>query len=459
VSQRSRWPRIERLYHAALERNSRERGAFLAEACDGDEALRREVESLLAHERSADGLLAAPAMEIEAQAMADASGESLIGRSIGSYRIVSALGAGGMGEVYRAHDATLGRDVAIKVLPPIFTADPERLARFEREARMLAALNHPHIGAIYGVEDANGVRSLVLELVEGETLAERLATGPVPIAEALTIARQIAEALDAAHEKGIIHRDLKPANIKITPDGIVKVLDFGLAKVSTGESRPDLSQSPTVTIGGTREGIVLGTAAYMSPEQARGKLVDKRADIWAFGCVLYELLTGRQAFAGETVSDTIAAVLEREPDWNRLPAKTPPGVSRLLRRCLDKDLKRRLHDIADARIELDVRGDIAIAVRSAKRRWPYVASGGLVAAVVVLVVGQRVQWSTGEAGPPPAMTLRQATANPPEDAAYHGAISADGQYVAYTDLQGLHLRLIETGETHLLPIAGDLCFR
>ena len=267
--------------------------------------------------------------------------------------MLSLLGAGGMGEVYRARDTKLGRDVALKVLPAKFTADGDRLARFEREARMLATLNHPHIGAIYGFENAGSVGALVLELVEGPTLAERLAKGPIPPTEALRLAREIAEALEAAHEKGIIHRDLKPANIKITPAGSVKVLDFGMAKAAAGEiAEPDLSQLPTVTIGGTREGMIVGTAAYMSPEQARGQPVDKRTDIWAFGCVLYEMLTGRAPFPGETISDIIVSILEREPDWNRLPANMSPGVRQLLDRCLEKDSKHRLRDIGDARIEL-----------------------------------------------------------------------------------------------------------
>ena len=251
---RSRWHQIERLYYDALERDQGDRAAFLAMACD-DEALRGEVESLLAHERSADGLLAAPALEIAAQTLGDDSHHALVGRAFGSYRIVSALGAGGMGEVYRAHDTTLDRDVAIKVLPPVFTADPDRLARFEQEARMLAALNHPHIGAIYGVERDNGVRGLVLELVDGSTLADRIATGPLPIADTLRIGRQIADALDAAHQKGIIHRDLKPANIKVTPDGIVKVLDFGLAKfVAAAGTADGLSQAATATTDRTHQG-------------------------------------------------------------------------------------------------------------------------------------------------------------------------------------------------------------
>ncbi len=239
------------------------------------------------------------------------------GQRIGHYEIVSALGAGGMGEVYLAHGAKLKRDVALKILPASVSDDVERLTRFEREARVLASFNHPHIAAIYGVEETDGVRALVLGLVEGPTLAEPLGRGPMPLREALSAARQIAEALDAAHEKGIVHRDLKPANIKVTPDGTVKVLDFGIAKMrAPDEARAD---APTVTTVGTQAGTLLGTAAYMSPEQAGGQVVDKRTDIWAFGCVLYEMLTGRPAFAGNTMSDTLARVLEREPDWERLP--------------------------------------------------------------------------------------------------------------------------------------------
>ena len=349
-----RWRRVEELYHAALARDADARAAFLADACAGDEALGREVQSLLTQPPTAEGFLEEPALAMVAKMTSDPAVSMLTGRRLGVYEVRELLGAGGMGEVYRARDTRLGRDVAIKILPRVFTPDPERLARFEREARMLAALNHPHIGAIYGLEDAEGLGALVLELVEGETLTDRLHRGPVPIAEALTIARQIAEALDAAHEKGIIHRDLKPANIKITPDGAVKVLDFGLAKAAAGETlSPDFTQSPTVTVGGTREGTILGSAVYMSPEQARGKSVDKRTDIWAFGCVLYEMLTGHVAFKGDTVSDTIAAVLGGEPDWDRLPGATPASVRLLLHRCLEKDPKRRLRDIGDARLEIE----------------------------------------------------------------------------------------------------------
>src|SRR5262245_58291716 len=317
-----RWPDVERLYHAALTRPAHERAVFLAEACAADPVLRREVESLLAQSASGE-FLAAPGIAVAAEMVTTSGASVLTGRRIGVYQIHALLGAGGMGEVYRARDTKLGRDVAIKVLPHTFTADPDRLARFEREARVLASLNHPHIAAIHGIEESDGIRALVLELVEGATLARRIAarkTG-LPVKEAIDIARQIADALDAAHEKGIVHRDLKPANVKITPQGVVKVLDFGLAKLETGigESAVGVSEAPTITVNDTREGLIVGTAAYMSPEQARGQAIDKRTDIWAFGCVLYEMLTGRAVFARNTLTDTLAAVVEREPDWTLLP--------------------------------------------------------------------------------------------------------------------------------------------
>ncbi len=275
------------------------------------------------------------------------------GTRLGPYEVLAPLGAGGMGEVWRARDGKLGREVAIKVLPFAFAADTERLSRFRREAQVLASLNHPHIGAIYGLEESGGIEALVLELVPGQTLGEMLAAGALPLEEALEIARQIAGALEAAHEKGIVHRDLKPSNVKQTPEGKVKVLDFGLAKALEVE-RPtsDLSSSPTATAG-TEAGVILGTASYMSSEQARGKPVDRRTDIWAFGAVLYEMLTGKRAFPGETVSDVLAAILKTEPDWSALPPATTPAIRELLRRCLEKDPWHRLRDIGDARITLE----------------------------------------------------------------------------------------------------------
>ena len=336
------------------------------------------------------------------------------GTRIGPYDVVAPLGAGGMGEVYRARDARLNRDVAIKVLPDAFALDTERLARFRREAQVLAALSHPHIAAIHGLEEAGGLQALVLELVEGPTLAERIAQGQVPLDEALPIAKQIADALEAAHEQGIIHRDLKPANIKITPDGVVKVLDFGLAKLTgpaeaghyvreaTSDDRsvrlqPDLSQSPTITSPAmmTGAGMILGTAAYMAPEQAKGRPADKRSDVWAFGCVLYEMLTGRRAFEGDDVSDTMAAVLRAEPDWSALPAGTPPLIVRLLRGCLQKDRRQRIADLAFARFELDAPLHVADArpapsgVRVRERvAWVGVAALFLALAVAAVYVAR-----------------------------------------------------------------------
>src|SRR5262245_21875647 len=277
------------------------------------------------------------------------------GARIGAYEIVSLLGAGGMGEVFRSRDTKLNRDVAIKVLLAAVAGDPERLARFQREAQLLASVNHPHIAAIYGVEDNGPTVALVMELVDGSTLADRLASGPIPIDEALSIARQIAEALEAAHDQGIIHRDLKPANVKVRDDGTVKVLDFGLAKVleSPAGSHGGATMSPTLSMHATQAGLILGTAAYMAPEQARGRPVDRRADIWAFGLIVFEMVTGRRAFEGDDISITLAAVLKDEVDWNALPADTPPYLSRLLRRCLQKDPRRRLPHIGLARIEIE----------------------------------------------------------------------------------------------------------
>jgi Tol biopolymer transport system component len=321
-----------------------------------------------------------------------------VGARLGPYEIVGPLGAGGMGEVYRARDMRLQRDVAIKTLPEAFTADPDRLARFEREAQLLASLNHPNVAAIYGVEESDGHRALILELVEGPTLAESLATAAYPIDEAIAIATQITTALEAAHERGIIHRDLKPANIKLTPNGTVKVLDFGLAKALEPTTAGDPSNSPTLTARATELGLILGTAAYMAPEQARGKAVDRRADIWAFGAVLYEMVTGRRAFDGQDATEVIASVMTREPDWSALPALTPPSVRRLLRRCLQKDPARRLHHITDARLELDEAGDPTPGFASAPppathtrwslRRLLAIASAAALFAIAGFLIGR-----------------------------------------------------------------------
>ena len=280
------------------------------------------------------------------------------GSRIGSFEIMDAIGAGGMGEVYRARDPKLNRDVAIKVLPDIVTSDPERLARFRREAQLLAALNHPNIAHIHGFEDGDGVHALVMELVDGPTLADRIASGPIPLTEALSIALSIAEALQAAHGQGIIHRDLKPGNVKIADDGVVKLLDFGLAKTAErAGGGADHSASPTITSPAmTQAGVILGTAAYMSPEQAKGRRVDARSDVWAFGAVLYEMLTGRRAFAGDDVTDVLASVLKSDPEWTAMPDDVPASIRMLIRRCLAKDVRQRVGDISTA---VYVIGDIA----------------------------------------------------------------------------------------------------
>jgi len=399
-----RWESIDRVWQAVLARPRHARAAAIAELSEGDEELRRDVESLLDHLGRANdaGFGVTPLQVLAPQT-------SLIGRRIGSYTALELLGVGGMGEVYRAHDSTLGRDVALKILPGPWLADPERRARFDREARLLASLNHPNIGAIYGAYESDGasssdqaVRALVLELVEGETLAERIArvAAPdgtprgLPIADVVAIARQLIDALEAAHERDIVHRDLKPANIKITPDGRVKVLDFGLARaVGAADSEHGLPSDGTagipqraMDVSVTRVGLLLGTATYMSPEQARGRVVDKRADIWAFGCVLYEMLTGARAFGGADIAETLTNVIKAEPDWGALPADTPPALRVCLRRCLQKDLVQRIHDVADVRLAMEgafEEPDSDVRTGRVRPAHPAAAYAGWIAAAIV----------------------------------------------------------------------------
>ena len=365
------------------------------------------------------------------------------GTRLAPYEVATQIGVGGMGEVYRARDTKLDRDVAINVLPASLAGDPEGIARFQREAKTLAALNHPNIAAIYGLEEADKSKALVMELVEGPTLEDRIVQGAVPVDEALPIATQIAEALEAAHEQGIIHRDLKPANIKLRPDGVVKVLDFGLAKAlePAGAMSPGLSQSPTITTPAmTQAGMVLGTAAYMSPEQARGKTVDKRADIWAFGCVLFEMFTGRSVFSGEDVTDTIISVASKEPDWAALPSLAP-AVSFVLRRCLEKDPKKRLRDVGEARLALEGAFETGVSQAAEsvampqpavwRRPVPMALAASLLTAVAI---GLAVWGLTGPLPPPPLARLTINTAVVPLLVAPVSgdlALSPDGQRVAY----------------------------
>jgi eukaryotic-like serine/threonine-protein kinase len=383
------------------------------------------------------------------------------GTRLGPYEILAPLGAGGMGEVYRARDAKLNRDLAIKVLPEAVAADPERLARFQREAQLLAALNHPHIGAIYGLVESGGVEALVLELVEGETLAERLGVGAMPVDEALAVARQIGEALEAAHEKGIVHRDLKPANVTITPDGSVKVLDFGLAKaLAVDGSASDVTRSPTITAAATQAGVVIGTAAYMSPEQARGRPVDKRSDIWSFGVVLFEMLTGHRCFEGETVSDVLAAVLRQDPDWSKLPAGTPPQVRALLARCLERDPKKRLRDIGDAWIE--TAPSIPAPTVPSRRRSPLGWVATVFVAVAALAIGfAAARWLTTPVPPAKAAAIHSVVPLPPGTrlsgwASPILAISRNGRTLAFVaekegEPQKLWVHRLDRDDTRVVP--------
>jgi serine/threonine protein kinase len=393
------------------------------------------------------------------------------GTKLGPYEIVSPLGVGGMGEVYRARDSKLGRDVALKVISEQFANDAERMARFEREAKVLASLNHPNIAHIYGLEDSSGVRALVMELVEGQTLAERIARGPMPLEETLSIAKQIAEALEYAHERGIVHRDLKPANVKITPDGAVKVLDFGLAKaIEETSDALEIGNSPTLSMGATRAGVILGTAAYMSPEQAKGKSADRRADIWSFGVVLYEMLSGKQMYSGETAPETLAHVITKEPSWESLPAATPAAIRHLLERCLTKDSKARLQAIGEARIIIErYLANPGLSTSSIERGLPEqrVSRSVLPWGIAALAVATALilAWAPWRQSSEATRAMRLSFAVPPNlafnDAQPDSAvISPDGQKIAFTATSAdgkwqLWVRSLDSSDARLLPGTDD----
>jgi eukaryotic-like serine/threonine-protein kinase len=456
-----RWKRVDSLYHQAAARTGIDRSTFLDEACEGDDALRRELDSLLAHDDPAGPFLEESALTVAAREVADHM-PRLTGRRFGPYLIGELLGAGGMGDVYRAEDTVLRRQVAIKILPDMFDADPGRLARFEQEARTLASLSHPHIAVIYGVQESEGVRGLVLELVDGETLADRIRRGPIQLGEALQIAHEIAEALDAAHQRGIVHRDLKPANIKITADRVTKVLDFGLAQAAPdspgalGDAAPDAQSD-----------VIRGTAAYMSPEQARGEIVDKRTDIWAFGCVVYEMLTGRAPFARDTTTETVEAVLEGEPEWPLLSDVAPADLCLLVRRCLDKDAKRRRRDIGDVLSDLDALSHpspASVPVRRPppKRAWFAVL---IVAATGLAIAGGAGMMLRPTAAPPSELLsnlslVLPANMNFPASEENQIAVSPDGTMVAYIavaagDAPRLLLKRLDTAESQILSDTID----
>jgi len=427
-----RWPDVSRVFSAAVGLEKSARHAYLDEACDQDSALRVAVDSMLRAHDEAGSFGEAPAFALSGTVKRLAPDTQL-----GPFRIETLIGAGGMGEVYRAHDTKLQRAVAIKVLPDSFAHDADRRSRFEDEARVLAALNHPHIGAIYGVEESEDVVALVLELVDGVTLDERLAAGPIAFDDVLRIARQLAEGLEAAHDRGIVHRDFKPGNIKITPDGNVKILDFGLAKAAGLQVGAATPGTPGVSRHATQVGAVIGTAGYMSPEQARGQPVDKRTDIWAFGCVLFRMCAQQPPFAGATVTEALDAVIAHEPDWELLPATAPPYLVRILRRCLTKDPKLRLRDIGEARVAIETGDDTPIPRGPARSLMRLIAFGSIAGSVVLAATLALVLYRTSATGSRPAAPVRFEVFPPLEGffnidpAQTFFAVSPDGSQLAF----------------------------
>jgi serine/threonine-protein kinase len=451
------WKRLEEIFAAARDLDRERHAEFLDQQCGADQSLRLRVERLLEQPLDSDTVFARPAVELAAKILFPAMVTLPVGSLFGHYEITGSIGAGSMGRVYRARDLKLGRDVAVKILPmPFASLDEDQAGRFEREARLLAALNHPQIGAIYDVQESEGVRGLILELVEGPTLAERLSEGAIPLLDALGIARQIAEALEAAHAQGVIHRDLKPSNIKLTRDGKVKLLDFGLAKVL-----PDFGDSNL-----SRGNVILGTDAYMSPEQAQGKTAGKGTDIWAFGCIVYELLTGQRAFPGDTFADTIANVIGRDPAWEALPASVPVNIQKLVRRCVVKDASHRLRDIGDARIEIEDELSGAAAAGTSAPKDLEVRSGKsrirswIAAAIVGCAVGGVLTWTAMRSPQSPATLVARLVIPVPPDQqlpAMAGiAVSPDSTKIVYVGSssagQHLYLRMLDGSEAR--PIEG-----
>ena len=467
------WKRARAVFEAVAELDPPARDLRLAELCGGDEALRAEVESLLVYDVAPDHVISGI---IERAAQAATSGSALrVGQTLLHYEVGGEIGRGGMGVVWKATDRTLGRDVAIKVLPSAVSKDPSRLARFDREAKVLASLNHANVAAIYSLHEAEGLRFLAMEYVDGDDLTLPIARGSLSLADVLSIARQVADGLEEAHEKGVVHRDLKPANIKLTPGGRVKVLDFGLAKAigpdishAIGdESAADADSRAAVSALASRAGLILGTAAYMSPEQARGLAVDRRADIWSFGVLLFEMLAGRRPFAGTTITDVLTAILSTDPDWTRLPATTPRALERLVRRCLEKDPRQRLRDIGDARIELDrlISGrdlepaaDPAAAPRSRWRDTALLLGGAIAAGVAVFVLARPAP------GPSPgaqrfnvALPLGVRIDDAPDSVRQPLALSRDGRQLAFVTRSAagrkqIYVRPIDAIDAE--PVAG-----
>src|SRR3954467_15949366 len=457
---REQWRRITDVFHLARARDDAARIAVLAECCADDAVLRAEVEDLLAADRAAGEFGVSPLVAVDAVRLE-------AGSRLGQYEIVAFLAAGGMGEVYRARDIRLGRDVALKVLPDLLAHDAERLTRFKREAVVLAALNHPHVATLYGIEESHGRSALIMELVEGPTLAARLDEGPLDLVDALAMARQIADALAAAHDRGVIHRDLKPANIQLTSANDVKVLDFGLATSFTDAA----VLAPPMSGAAESVGVICGTAAYMSPEQTRGGPVDRRADIWAFGCVLYEMLTGETAFQGNTAAETRAAVLQDDPDWSAFRSDVPESLRQLVASCLEKDVKLRRRDAADLSLEIE---DLIRGHREARHARPHLATPRVtlrLAAIVSLIPAAFIggRWATSRT-PESNGQLVQTTIELPTDAPLalgtsipiNGfdrrglALSPDGRMLAYVgqSTSGARLYRRDLGSREVTAVSG-----